>query len=207
MKQVEESIVSLDTNACVEACRLALSDGIAPIRVISEGMAKGMTIVGEKFQKNEYFLPELIMAGEVMDEGMKVVKPYLGNQDVLPTSKIVLGTIRGDLHDIGKNIVALLLTAAGFQVIDLGVDVPAEVFVEAVRKNTAHLVGMSALLSVTLPEMSTVIKELEESGLRTQLKIVIGGAATTPEGARSIGADYAAKDAVEGVNKCKLWTK
>ena len=207
MKQVQESIVNLDTTACVEACRLALTEKIEPLDVISEGMAKGMTIVGEKFQNNEYFLPELIMAGEVMHEAMEVVKPHVRSEDVIPTNKIVLGTIRGDLHDIGKNIVAMLLTAAGFEVIDLGVDVPAEEFVEAVRKNTAPLVGMSALLTVTIPEMGTVIKQLDESGLRTQLKIIIGGAAATPEYAGSIGADYAAKDAVEGVNKCKLWSK
>ena len=206
LKQIRDALINLDIDACVEACRLALSDGISPLQVI-EGMSNGMTVIGEKFQSKEYFLSELIMAGEVMREGMEVVKPHLAGQSAQPTNKIVLGTVRGDLHDIGKNIVSMLLTAAGFQVIDLGVDVSAEAFVEAVRRNSAHLVGMSALLTVTLPEISGVVKQLEESGLRNQLKIVIGGAATTPELERSTGADYTAKDAVDGVNRCKVWSK
>jgi methylmalonyl-CoA mutase cobalamin-binding domain/chain len=123
------------------------------------------------------------------------------------TNTVVIGTVRGDLHDIGKNVVAMLLTAAGFQVVDLGVDVPAESFVDAVQSNAAGLIGMSALLSVTLPEMDNVIKQLDKRGLRKGLKVIIGGAAITGEYGEKIGADYAAKDAVEGVNKCKVWAK
>lgn len=207
LKQVEQSIANLDIDSCTKACQRALKKGIAPIDVISQGMAKGMEIIGERFEKKECFLSDLIMAGEVMREGMEIVKPYVKQEDVRATRKIALGTVRGDLHDIGKNIVAMLLTAAGFQVIDVGIDAPAETFIEAVQKNTAEIVGLSALLSVTTPEMGTVIKELEKVGLRRGLKVVIGGAAVTPEYAQQIGADYAAKDAVDGVNKCKIWRK
>ena len=207
LKQIEESISNLDVDSCTKACQEALKEGIAPMDIISKGMARGMEIVGEKFEKNEYFLSELIMAGEVMQEGMKVLKPYVKQEQAKTTQKVVLGTVSGDMHDIGKNIVAMLLTAAGFRVIDLGVDVLADTFVEAVQNNSAGLVGMSALLSVTVPEMDNVIKELERRDLRKGLKVIIGGAAVTREYGEKIGADYAAKDAVEGVNKCKLWAK
>lgn len=207
LKQIEQSISNLDTDSCVRACQEALKEGVAPMDIISKGMARGMEIVGEKFERNEYFLSELIMAGEVMQEGMKVVKPYVKQEQAKTTQKMVLGTVSGDMHDIGKNIVAMLLTAAGFQVVDLGVDVPAESFVDAVQNNAAGLIGMSALLSVTVPEMDNVIKQLDKRGLRKGLKVIIGGAAVTAEYGEKIGADYAAKDAVEGVNKCKVWAK
>jgi 5-methyltetrahydrofolate--homocysteine methyltransferase len=207
LKKIEQSISNLDIDSCTKACQEALKDGIAPMDIISKGMARGMEIVGEKYEKNEYFLSELIMAGEVMQEGMKIVKPHVKQEQAKTTRKVVLGTVSGDMHDIGKNIVAMLLAAAGFQVIDLGVDVPAESFVEAVQNNAAGLVGMSALLSVTVPEMDNTINELEKRGLRKGLKVIIGGAAVTTEYGEKIGADYAARDAVEGVNKCKLWAK
>ena len=147
------------------------------------------------------------MAGEVMKEGMKVLEPYLRGSEIRKIGKVVIGTVRGDLHDIGKNIVATLLSAAGFEVIDLGVDVPPEKFVEAVKEHNPDIIGMSALLTTTMIEMENVIKALKEAGLRNRVKIIIGGAPITREFAEKIGADAAARDAVEGVNICKSWVK
>jgi 5-methyltetrahydrofolate--homocysteine methyltransferase len=164
-----------------------------------------MEVVGEKYERNEYFLAELIMAGETMKEGMKTLEPHLKAGELKRVGKVVIGTVRGDLHDIGKNIVATLLSAAGFDVIDLGVDVPPEKFVEAVKENSPDIVGMSALLTTTMVEMEDIIKELKKAGLRDKVKVIIGGAPITREYAEKIGADAAARDAVEGVNICKSW--
>lgn len=205
LKQVEQSIVNFDIEACKNACQAGLDHGIPPMEIVSSGMAKGMDIVGKKFESKEFFLPELIVAGEVMSEGMKVLKPHIKPGEAKSAEKVVLGTVRGDLHDIGKNVVSMLLEAAGFEVIDLGTDVPPEGFVEGIRKNNAHILAMSALLTITMPEMDAAIREIEKAGLRDSVKIIIGGAPVTPEYAQKIGADYAANGAVDGVNKCKAW--
>lgn len=203
--EIERAISDLDADACKKACQRALKERIAPMDIITEGMAKGMETVGRKFECREIFLSDLIMAGEVMREAMDIVKPNVKQDDVRSTGNVALGVVRGDLHDIGKNIVVMLLQAAGFEVADLGIDVTAEKFVEAVQKNAAEIVGISALLTVTMPEIESVINELEKAGLRKGVRVVIGGAAITPEYGERIGADYAAKDAVDGVNECKAW--
>ncbi len=205
LKRIQNAIVNLDIENIGKLCMEAIEAGIPAYEIIMKGMSKGMEIVGEKYERNEYFLAELIMAGEVMKEGMKVLEPYLKSGEIKKVGKVVIGTVRGDLHDIGKNIVSTLLNAAGFDVIDLGVDVPPEKFVEAVKKNKPDIVGMSALLTTTMIEMEKVIKALEEAGLRDKVKIIIGGAPITSEYAEKIGADAAAKDAVEGVDICKSW--
>jgi len=203
--KLRDAIVDLDVEGVQKACREAIDAGIPAYKAVTDGMAKGMEIVGEKYEKGEYFLAELIMAGETMKEGMKVLEPYLKGSEVEKIGKVVIGTVKGDLHDIGKNIVATLLGAAGFEVIDLGVDVPPEKFVEAVKHNNPDIVGMSALLTTTMIEMENVIKALKESGVRDKVKIIIGGAPVTKEYAEKIGADAAARDAIEGVNICKSW--
>jgi len=142
-----------------------------------------------------------------MKEGMAVLEPYLKAGDIKSAGKVVIGTVRGDLHDIGKNVVITLLKAANFEVIDLGVDVSAEQFVEAVKKHNPDIVAMSALLTTTMVEMENVIESLKKSGLRDKVKIIIGGAPITPEYAKKIGADAAAKDAVEGVRRCSEWVE
>ena len=205
LAKLRDCIVNLDIDNIQKVCREAIEAGIPAYKAITDGMAKGMDIVGQKYENNEYFLAELIMAGEVMKEGMKILEPYLKTGEIETLGKVVIGTVRGDLHDIGKNIVITLLRSAGFEVIDLGTDVSPEAFVEAVRKNKPDVVAMSALLTTTMIEMKNVIKALEEAGLRDKLKIIIGGAPITPEFAREIGADAAARDAVEGVNICKSW--
>jgi 5-methyltetrahydrofolate--homocysteine methyltransferase len=203
--RIRDAIVNLDIDNIGRLCEEAIRAGVPAYEVVMEGMARGMEVVGEKYERNEYFLAELIMAGETMKEGMKVLEPYLKAGELKRVGKVVIGTVRGDLHDIGKNIVATLLSAAGFDVIDLGVDVPPEKFVEAVKENSPDIVGMSALLTTTMVEMEDIIKELKKAGLRDKVKVIIGGAPITREYAEKIGADAAARDAVEGVNICKSW--
>jgi len=205
LSRIRDAIVNLDIDNIGRLCEEAVKAGVPAYEVVMDGMAKGMEIVGEKYERNEYFLAELIMAGETMKEGMKVLEPYLKAGELKKIGKVVIGTVRGDLHDIGKNIVATLLSAAGFEVVDLGVDVPPEKFVEAVKENNPDIVGMSALLTTTMVEMEEIIKALKEAGLRDKVKVIIGGAPITEEFAKKIGADAAAKDAVEGVNICKSW--
>lgn len=205
LSKIRDAIINLDIDNIGRLCEEAVKAGVPAYEIVMNAMAKGMEVVGEKYERNEYFLAELIMAGETMKEGMKVLEPYLKTGELKKIGKVVIGTVRGDLHDIGKNIVVTLLNAAGFEVIDLGVDVPPEKFVEAVKENSPDIVGMSALLTTTMIEMEEVIKALKEAGLRNKVKIIIGGAPITEEFARKIGADAAARDAVEGVNICKSW--
>ena len=193
----------MDIDGVKQGCQDAVAASISPIKAVTEGMGKGMEVVGEKYEAGEYFLAELIMAGEVMKEGMKFLEPHLKETEIKKLGKVVLGTVKGDLHDIGKNIVGTLWGAAGFQVIDVGVDVPAEKFLEAVRTQKPDILRMLALLSVTMTEMEKVIKRLQEDGRR--VKVIVGGAPLTKEYAKKIGADDYALDAVVGVDICKKW--
>ena len=174
-------------------------------KVVSEGMAKGMEVVGGNYEKGEYFLADLIVAGEAMKEGTKILEPHLKAGEAKASGRVVIGTVKGDMHDIGKGVVATMLSGAGFQVIDLGVDVPPEKFVEAVKKETPDIVGMSALLTTTMIEMENVIKALKEAGVRDKVKVIVGGAPVSHEYAEKIGADAYAREAVEGVSICKSW--
>jgi len=205
LAKLRDAIVNLDIDAVQKAAKEAIESGIPAYKAVIEGMAKGMEIVGQKYEDGEYFLAELIMAGETMKEGMAILEPHLKTGDIKAAGKVVIGTVRGDLHDIGKNVVITLLKAANFDVIDLGVDVSPEQFVEAVKKHEPNIVAMSALLTTTMIEMESVIKSLKEAGLRDKVKVIIGGAPITPEYAEKIGADAAAKDAVEGVRICTEW--
>ncbi|MCS7120275.1 MAG: corrinoid protein [Nitrososphaerota archaeon] len=207
LQKLRDAIVNLDIEGVKAAAQEALAAGIPAYKAVVEGMAKGMEIVGQKYEAGEYFLAELIMAGETMKEGMTILEPYLKAGDLKSAGKVVIGTVRGDLHDIGKNIVITLLRAANFEVIDLGIDVTPEKFVEAVRAHRPDILGMSALLTTTMMEMGNVIESLKKAGLRDGLKIIIGGAPVTPEFAEKIGADAAARDAVDGVRICNEWMK
>jgi len=204
LEKIKEYLISFDIENIKKACKEAIDKGISPYKII-DAMSKGMDIVGKKYEEGEFFLSDLIMAGETMKEAMEVIKPYLKESEVKKIGKVVIGTVRGDLHDIGKNIVATLLTAAGFDVIDLGIDVPPEKFIEAIRIHKPNILGMSALLTTTMIEMENVIKELEKSSLRKNLKVIVGGAPLNEEFARKIGADAYAIDAVTGVNICRKW--
>lgn len=205
--KMRDAIVNLDIEGVKKAAEEALAAGVPAYRAVIDGMANGMETVGQKYEVGEYFLAELIMAGETMKEGMTILEPHLKSGDIKSAGKVVIGTVRGDLHDIGKNIVLTLLKAANYDVVDLAVDIPPEKFVEAVREYNPNIVAMSALLTTTMIGMETVIKALQEAGLRKKVKIIIGGAPITPEYAKKIGADAAARDAVEGVRICNEWTK
>ncbi len=207
LTRLRDAIVNLDIEAVQKAAKDAIEAGIPAYKAVIDGMAKGMEIVGQKYEDGEYFLAELIMAGETMKEGMAILEPHLKAGEIETAGKVVIGTVRGDLHDIGKNVVVTLLKAANFEVIDLGVDVSPEQFVEAVKKHNPDIVAMSALLTTTMIEMENVIESLKKSGLRDKVKIIIGGAPITPEYAEKIGADAAARDAVEGVRICSRWLK
>ena len=207
LQRIKDCIVNLDMDGAVENVKKALENKISPIEIVSKSIVEGMSIVGEKFEKGEYFLSELIVAGEIGKEITKLLDPYLKAEETRleKLGRVVIGTVRGDLHDIGKNIVAMMLEAAGFEVVDLGADVPPEKFVEAVKEHDANIVAMSALLTVTMPEMKNVIDELKKTGLRDKVKVIVGGAPVTEEYAKSIGADGYGETAVEGVRICKQW--
>jgi len=205
LNKLRDCVVNLDIEGVKQACEEVLSEGIPPIRAVAEGMAKGMDVVGQKFERGEYFLTELIMAGEVMKEGMAILKPHFRGSEMKSLGKVVLGTVKGDLHDIGKDVVATLLKVAGFDVINLGVDVPSEKFIESIRTFKARILGMSALLTTTMQEMENVISGLKKASLRNKVKVIIGGAPLTEAYAKKIGADAYARDAVSGVSICKKW--
>ncbi|MEM2273524.1 MAG: corrinoid protein [Candidatus Bathyarchaeia archaeon] len=205
LDEIKRAIVNLNVEGIQKLCMKAIEVGIPAYDIIIKGFSKGLEIVGEKYEREEYYLAELVVAGEIIKEGMKVLEPHLKSGEAKKIGKVAIGTVRGDLHDIGKNIVATLLRAAGFDVIDLGVDVPPERFIEAAKEHKPDIIAMSALLTTTMDEMENVIKALKEAGLRDKVKVIIGGAPITEEFAKKIGADAAAKDAIEGVNICKMW--
>ena len=205
LDRLKNKLADLDPEGAKRLIQEALDAGISPGRIINEGMARGMDVVGEKYEEKEYFLGELIMAGEVMKEGIELLEPYMKEGDLPTIGKAVVATVKGDLHDIGKNIFATLLKAAGFEVIDLGVDVSPETLVEAVNTHRPDVLGMSTLLTLSMSGMEMTIERLKEAGLREHVKVIIGGAPITKEFAEKIGADLSAKDAVEGVAICKRW--
>jgi len=203
--EVRDKLVALDFDGAKKAAQEALDAGVPPQQIVTKGISEGMDIVGRKFEQSEYFLSELIVAGEIAKEVMQLLQPHLKGVEIKKLGRVVVGTVRGDLHDIGKNIVAMMLDTAGFEVIDLGSDVPAESFVEAIKKHKPDIVGMSALLTVTMTEMANVIEQLKKNGLRDKVKVIVGGAPLTEEYAKSIGADAYGRDAVQGVDICKSW--
>jgi corrinoid protein of di/trimethylamine methyltransferase len=204
---LKEAILSMDYDLMSRAAREAMEAGVNPQRAILEGMSPAMAEIGEKFQSGEYYLPELIVAGDVMKEGLKIVSPYLKGKSEKGRKKLVIATVQGDNHDIGKNIAGTLLSVHGFEVVDLGIDVSPEKIVDAVKEHKPAILGLSALLTVTMPKMAEVLKGLREAGLRDSVKVILGGTAVTPEFARRIGADHATNNAAEGVTKCLEWVK
>jgi len=185
----------------------ALAKGIPPYEIFSRGMVKGITSVGQRYENGEYFLTELVGAGEIVKEGMEEISPFLDKVGVEPLGKVVIGTVSGDLHDIGKNIVKMLLTSVGFDVYDLGVDVAPEQFVRKIKETESDILAMSALLTTTMQSMKTTIEELKKAGLRGKVKVIIGGAPIDGDFGEEIGADVAATDAAHGVRICKEWMR
>ena len=181
----------------------ALEEGISPGVILKEGLIAGMDVVGSKFKNNEYYVPEVLIAARAMKRSMAILKPKLAESGVEAVSKIAIGTVKGDLHDIGKNLVAMMMEGAGFEVVDMGIDCAPEKFVDAVKNEKVNVVAMSALLTTTMPGMKTTIEALEAAGVRDQVKTMIGGAPITQSYADEIGADGYAPDAASAVDKAK----
>jgi methanogenic corrinoid protein MtbC1 len=200
------AFVQIDYPQVKELTRKALKSGI-PANDVLKALQEGTTAVGKKYEEGEYFLSELMTAGEFFKVGLEELKPYLTRADAHSVGTVVVGTVKGDLHDIGKNLFKTLLESSAFAVEDLGVDVAPEHFVDQVRKTNARILAMSSLLTTTMDEMRVVIQELEKSGLRDRVKVIVGGNSITEEFGREIGADAAVKDAMHGVHVCTEWVK
>lgn len=208
LQRIADVIVNIGVGGNIRGLiKEALGHGVPPYEIFTKGMVKGITVVGQKYESGEYFLTELVGAGEVVKEGMEEIGHYLSHSQVKPLGTVVIGTVEGDLHDIGKNIVKMLLTSTGFAVKDLGVDVSAGKFVEAVKETKPDIVAMSALLTTTMNSMRTTVEELQKAGLRRKVKVIVGGAPITEEFGKEIGADSAAMDAAQGVRICKEWVE
>jgi len=196
-----------EAEAVVRLVRQGLDGGMTPMELINDGLIAGMDEVGRDFRDGVMFLPEVMVSARAMHAGMDILRPLLAESDVPSAGKVLLGTVKGDVHDIGKNLVSMLLQGAGFDVMDLGADVPPERIVEVVAAEQPHVVGLSALLTTTMPAMRTTIEALEKAGLRDDVRIIIGGAPTSPEYAAQIGADAQGVDASAGVEMIRQWRR
>ena len=199
---IKEGIIIGDAKKTEEMVDKAIKENIGVEKIMNEGLIAGMMVVGEKFKNNEYYVPEVLIAARAMHKGMALIEPLIVQSGIKPIAKLAIGTVKGDLHDIGKNLVVMMWKGAGFEVEDLGIDVPPEKFIEAVN-NGAQVVGMSALLTTTMVSMKDTIEKIKEAGVRDKVKIIIGGAPVTQEYANEIGADGYAPDAASGVDKVK----
>ena len=186
-----------------EGVREAMEEGMPVRDILNQGLIAGMNVVGEKFKNNEFYIPEVLIAARAMKAGLELIRPQLVAEKVEPLGKACIGTVKGDLHDIGKNLVAMMLEGAGFEVVDLGIDVPTEKFVEAARDQAIQVVCMSALLTTTMASMQATIDALKEAGLSGQVKTMVGGAPITQAFADKIGADAFAEDAATATERAR----
>jgi 5-methyltetrahydrofolate--homocysteine methyltransferase len=203
IEAIYEAVMEGDAEETMTQVQSALDAGVAPARILNQGCIAAMGDVGRQFEQGEMFVPEMLIAARAMQAGMNILKPHLAEGDIVSAGTIVVGTVAGDLHDIGKNLVGMMMEGAGFEVVDLGTDVKPEAFVEAVREHGPDLVGMSALLTTTMPAMTSTIEALTEAGLREQVKVLVGGAPVTQTFADGIGADGFAPDASSASRKAK----
>lgn len=198
-----EAVIEGDDGLVVELTQKAVDAGIEPLVIINEALTKGIRIVGEYFGSGQYFLPDLLLGAKAMDAGVKLLEPLLLGTSREFYGKVLMGTVQGDLHEIGKNIVGMMLKTSGFEVIDLGVDVPASKFIDKIKELKPNVIGISALLTTTIGRQKEIIEVLTEEGLRDQVKIMIGGAPINQAWAEKIGADGYAEDAITAVEVCK----
>ena len=200
---IYEAILDGDTNLVEEHTRAALDSGQSADTILKQALIPAMNEVGDLYEAGEYFVPEMLVAARAMKAGLAVIKPLLVDSDVEPVGKVVIGTVKGDMHDVGKNLVAMMLEGAGFEIIDLGIDVGAEKFVSAVEEHGADVVAMSALLTTTMVNMRSTVEALESAGLRDRVKVIVGGAPVSDDFAREIGADGYAADAGQATKLAK----
>jgi 5-methyltetrahydrofolate--homocysteine methyltransferase len=203
LKEITQKLYEGEEKEVSRLVQEGLSTGLSPSVLLEEGLIAGMDKVGKDFKSGELFVPEVLIAARSMQAGMNILRPMLVGSNVASFGKIVLGTVKGDLHDIGKNLVKMMLEGAGFEIIDLGNNIPPQVFVEAVRTHHPAIVGMSALLTTTMPQMKETILALKTAGLRDSVKVIVGGAPVTEEYALQIGADAYGSDAAVAVDKAR----
>jgi 5-methyltetrahydrofolate--homocysteine methyltransferase len=195
IKQISEALVAIDGEGLKTLVQTALDEGLPAKDILNQGLIAAMDIVGEKMENGDMFIPEVLMCAKAMGEAIAILKPHLSADESSASARVVIGTVKGDLHDIGKNLVAMMLQSGGFEVINLGVDVAPETFVDGLRAHQPHVLALSALLTTTMPMLGETIAAVKQSGLRQTVKIVVGGAPVNKEFAVSIGADGYAPDA------------
>ncbi len=203
IKAVYEAVMDGNAQGAATQVQAALDAGVAPGEILNKGCIAAMGEVGRLFEEGEMFVPEMLIAARAMQAGMNILKPHLAEGEITSAGKVVIGTVAGDLHDIGKNLVGMMMEGAGFEIVDLGTDVTADAFVGAVKAHNPDLIGMSALLTTTMPSMTATVEALTEAGLRDQVKVLIGGAPVTQAFADEIGADGFAPDASSATRKAK----
>ncbi len=203
LQELSESIIRGKLPDAERLTTQALAEGISPAEILNQGLIAGMNVVGEKFKNNEFYVPEVLIAARAMKGAMAILRPKLVETGVKPIGRCVLGTVKGDLHDIGKNLVGMMLEGAGFEVIDLGVDVSPDKFITTAQERQAQVIGLSALLTTTMVNMKGVISALQEKGARDRFKVIVGGAPVTQSYADEIGADGYAPDAASAVEVVK----
>ncbi|MGB5933457.1 MAG: corrinoid protein [Anaerolineae bacterium] len=203
LQEIYEKTIAGDAPAVEKLVKRAMAEGMPASQIISHYLIPAMTEVGDRFERQEFYIPEMLIAARAMQTGLGVLKPLLVEGELETAGRVVMGTVKGDLHDIGKNLVSMMLEGAGFEVTDLGVDVPPERFVDVVRQKRPDIVGMSALLTTTMPAMVSAIEALTEAGLREEVKVMVGGAPVTQGYADQIGADGYAPDAGSAARKAK----
>jgi corrinoid protein of di/trimethylamine methyltransferase len=204
LKKLVQAVVDGNLEQAEAAAKEAVNAGIEPYKAIIDGLAKGMEIVGEKYDAKEFFLPELLMAGDAMYAGLNVLLPLLPKREAGAKGTVILGVVEGDIHDIGKNIVKAMLTASGYKVIDLGKDVPVDEFIKRAKEERAQVIAMSTLMTPTLLSIQTVEEKLKAEGLKGKVKTIIGGGSVSDGWRERAGSDAYGKDAMEAVSKVKL---
>ena len=203
LKDIATSLLAGDDKKIVEQVTQAIEQKVPTVEILDDGLIAGMNVVGQKFRNDEMYLPEVLISARAMTAAVTLLKPLLIAEEVPSRGKVILGSVEGDLHDIGKNLVGIMLEGAGFAVVDLGIDVPAEKFIEAAVEEDASVIGVSSLLTTTMSKMKGVVDLVEERGLSGQVKVLVGGAPLTEEFAQSIGANSYAYDAASAVEKVR----
>jgi 5-methyltetrahydrofolate--homocysteine methyltransferase len=201
--KISESLISGNIEEVKKLTQQALSEGAQAKEILNKGLLAGMDVVGQRFKASEMFIPEVLLSAKAMHSAMDIIRPLLSESDAVGFGTVIIGTVEGDLHDIGKNLVAMMLEGSGFKVIDLGTDVKAKTFVEAIKEHNPNILGMSALLTTTMPKMGETIMALKDAGVRDQVKVMIGGAPVSQAFGDKIGADAYGANAAAAVEKAK----